>query len=77
MTNIKHISSPTEIPTGQNYVLVTYGDKSEQKREPLGLTITVPHGTSMAMSDLSFTAALHSAKEIAKGENISTVYACK
>ncbi len=77
MTNIKHISSPTEIPTGQNYVLVTYGDKSEQKREPLGLTITVPHGTSMAMSDLSFTAALHSAKEIAKRENISTVYACK
>jgi hypothetical protein len=77
MTNIQHISSRTEIPTGQNYVLVTYGEKSEQIRDSFGLTITVPHGTSMAMSDLSFTAALHSAKEIAKRENISTVYACK
>lgn len=77
MTNIIPISSRTEIPSGENYVLVTYGEKSEQIREPLGLTITVPHGTSMAMSDLSFTAALHSAKEIAKRENIPTVYACK
>jgi len=45
--------------------------------DSLGLTITVPHGASMAMSELSFIAALHSAKEIAKRENISTVYACK
>ena len=77
MANVQHISSRTEIPTDSNYVLVTYGEKSEQKRDSLSVTITVPHGTSMAMSDLSFTAALHSAKEIAKRENISTVYACK
>jgi len=77
MANIRHISSPTEIPTGENYVLVTYGEKSEQKRDSFGVIITVPHGTSMAMSDLSFTAALHSAKEIAKRENIPTVFACK
>ena len=77
MVKIQPISSPNEIPSGQKYVLVTYGEKSEQKREPLGVTITVPHGASMAMSDLSFTAALHSAKEIAKQERIATVYACK
>jgi hypothetical protein len=77
MVNVQHISSRSEFPTGQNYVLVTYGEKSEQKKEFLGVTITVPHGTSMAMSDLSFTAALHSAKEIAKRENIPIVYACK
>jgi hypothetical protein len=77
MANFKHISSRAEIPSGQRYVLVTFGETSEQKREPLGLTITVPHGTSMAMSDLSSTAALHSAKEFARRENISTVYACK
>ena len=77
MVKIQPISSPNEIPSGQKYVLVTYGEKSEQKREPLGVTITVPHGASMAMSDLSFTAALHSAKEIAKQERIPTVYACK
>jgi len=77
MPNIQHISSPNEIPAGQKYVLVTYGERSEQVRDPPGVTITVPHGASMAMSDLSFTAALHSAKEIAKQEKISTVYACK
>lgn len=77
MANVKHVSSLSEIPSGESYVLVAYGEKSEQKREPFGLAITVPHGTSMAMSDLSFTAALHSAKELAKRENISTVYACK
>jgi len=77
MASVQHISSRTEIPAGSNYVLVAYGEKSEQKRDSLGVTITVPHGTSMAMSDLSFTAALHSTKEIAKRENISAVYACK
>ncbi len=77
MPKIQPISSPNEVPTGQKYVLVTYGEKIEQKRDPLGVTITVPHGTSMAMSDLSFTAALHSAKEIAKQERIPIVYACK
>jgi hypothetical protein len=77
MASVQHISSPNEIPAGQKYVLVTFGERSEQKRDPLGVTITVPHGASMAMSDLSFTAALHSAKEIAKHEQISTVYACK
>ena len=77
MTSIKQISSRTEIPAGQPFVLVTYGEQAAQTRDALGLTIVVPHGASMAMSDLSFTAALHSAKEIAKREHISTVYACK
>ncbi len=77
MTNVKTIASPSEIPAGQAFVLVTYGDEAGEKRDQLGLTITVPHGLSMAMSDLSFTAALHAAKEIAKREKISTVYACK
>ena len=77
MPNVQHISSLDEIPRGEKYVLVTYGEKIEQKRDSLGVTITVPQGASMTMSDLSFTAALHSAKEIAKQERIPTVYACK
>ena len=28
MANIQHISSQTDIPSGENYVLVTYGAKS-------------------------------------------------
>jgi len=77
MTNVKSISSTAEIPDGQDFVLVTFGDEAGEKRDSHGVTITVPHGLSMAMSDLSFIAALHSAKEIAKREKISTVYACK
>ena len=77
MTEVKQISSRTEIPDGQPFVLVVFGAEAGQKREELGVTITVPHGTSMAMTELSFTAALHSAKEIAKHEKIPTVYACK
>lgn len=77
MTEIKQISSSGEIPAGQPYVLVAFGAEASQKRDALGVIITVPHGASMAMSDLSFTAALHSAKEIAKHEKIPTVYACK
>ena len=77
MTNVKQISSPTEIPVGQSFVLVKYGEQAGQTKDSLGLTITVPHGASMAMSELSFIAALHSAKEIAKREKIATVCACK
>ena len=50
MPSVQHIASRIEIPTGQKYVLVTYGEKSEQTTDSLGVTITVPHGTSMAMS---------------------------
>ena len=38
---VKYISSLSEIPADQNYVLVRFGDKYEQTRHPLGLTITV------------------------------------
>jgi len=77
MTPVKQITSRDEIPAEQAYVLVTFGEEAGETRDSNGLIITVPHGTSMAMSDLSFTAAIHSAKAIAKRENISTVYACK
>jgi hypothetical protein len=77
MANVKYISSRTEIPMGQSYLLVTYGEESGQERDSLGLTITVARNESATISDLSFLAAVHSAKEIAKREGISTVFACK
>jgi hypothetical protein len=77
MTAVKQISSRSEIPEGKAFVLVTYGEEASKKQDAGGLIITVPHGTSMAMSELSFTAALHSAKEIAKHGDIPVVYACK
>ena len=70
-------SSSTEIPTGQNYVLVMYGEEYGEARHALGLTITVARNQSKTISDLSFLTAVHSAKEIAKQEGISTVFACK
>ena len=55
---IKYISSPKEIPAGQKYVLVVYGEKYAQTRHPLGLTITV----ARTVGQLSFLTAVHTAK---------------
>jgi sporulation protein YlmC with PRC-barrel domain len=72
MSKVKYISSPNEIPAGQKYVLVTYGEESAQTRHPLGLTITVAN----TVSELSFLTAVHTAKEIAKHARISEVFIC-
>lgn len=77
MVAIKHITDKSEIPAGEHYVLVTYGEKFGEEDEARGHVITVPHGSSMAQSELSFTAAVHAAKEVAKHEKIPVVYACK
>jgi hypothetical protein len=49
MSKVKFISSPTEIPAGQTFILVKYGEESGQT----------------------------TAKEIAKRESISNVFALK
>jgi hypothetical protein len=74
---VKYIVSQTEIPAGQNYVLVMYGEKYEQTRRPLGLTITVARQKSKTVSELSFLTAVHTAKGIGKQESISAIFACK
>jgi hypothetical protein len=76
MPKVKYILSPTEIPDGQNYVLVTYGEKYEQTRHPLGLTITVGRQQSKTVNELSFLTAVHTAKGFGKQEGISTIFAC-
>ena len=77
MSKVKFIYSPTEIPTGQTFVLVKYGEESGQMRNSLGLTITVARNKSNTISDLSFLANIHTAKEIAKRERISNIFALK
>jgi hypothetical protein len=77
MSIVKYISSPTDISAGRNYVLVVYGEEYLQTRHSLGLTITVAHNESKTINDLSFLTAVHSAKEIAKREGISRVFACR
>jgi len=58
-------------------LLVTYGEKYEQTRHPLGLTITVARQKSKTVSELSFLTAVHTAKGIGKQEGISEIFACK
>lgn len=77
MIHVKHIASRAEIPAGQPYVLVTYGEKLSDKSDARGHVITVPHGASMAQSQLSFTAAIHAARKVAKHEEITVVCACE
>jgi hypothetical protein len=73
---VKYITSPSEIPANQN-VLVRYGDKYEQTRHPLGLTITVARQKSKTVSELSFLTAVRTAKGIGKQEGILAIFACK
>ena len=75
MSKVKFIASATEIPAGQTFVLVKYGEESGQTRDSLGLTITVARNQSKTVSDLSFLANVHTAKEIAKREKISNIFA--
>ena len=77
MAKVKYISSQTEIPVGQNYVLVMFGEEYAQTRHPLGLTITVARQQSKTVSELSFLTAVHTAKGIAKQEGISSIFAYK
>ena len=77
MSKVKFISSPTEIPAGHTFVLVRYGEQSGQTRNSLGLTLTVARNQSKTVSDLSFLANIHTAKEIAKREKISNIFALK
>ena len=69
---VKYISSPNEIPAGQKYILVVYGEEYAHTTHPLGLTITV----ASTVSQLSFLTAVHTAKEIAKQEGISEIFVC-
>jgi hypothetical protein len=69
--------SPSEIPLGRNYVLVTYGDQYKQTRHSLGITITVARQKLKTVSELSFLTAVHTARGIGRQEGISDVFACK
>jgi hypothetical protein len=77
MSAVRYISSPTEIPAGHDYVLVTYGEEYKQTKHPLGHTITVARNASKTISELSFLTAVHSAKGLARREGISKIFACK
>jgi hypothetical protein len=72
MSKVKYISSQDEIPAGQKCVLVMYGEQSARTNHPLGLTITV----ASTASELSFLAAVHTAKQIARHAEISDVFVC-
>jgi hypothetical protein len=65
------------MPANQRYVLVEFGEEYGQTRQPLGFTITVARQQSNTVSELSFLAAVHTAKGIAKQDGISEVFACK
>jgi hypothetical protein len=72
MLPVKYISSPSEIPAGQKYVLVIYGEEYARTAHPRGLTVTV----ARTVSHLSFLTAVHTAREIARHAGISQVFVC-
>ena len=72
---VKYIASLSEIPAGENYVLVEYGAEGGRTAHAHGFTITVARNRST--SDLAFLANVHSARELARHEHIPSVFACK
>jgi PRC-barrel domain len=72
MLPVRYISSPSDIPAGQKYVLVIYGEEYAQTEHPLGLTVTV----ARTVSHLSFLTAVHTAREIAEHAGIPQVFVC-
>ena len=72
MPKVKYIASPKEIPAEQKYVLVVYGEEHAQTKHLLGLTITV----ASTASQLSFLAAIHAAKGIARQAGIAEIFVC-
>jgi hypothetical protein len=76
MPRVKYIKSPSEIPAGVKYLLVTYGGEYAEKKHADGLTITVARQRSKTVSELSFLTAVHTAKGIAKQEGITDIFAC-
>jgi hypothetical protein len=72
MAKVKYISSTSEIPAGEKYVLVMYGKEYAQTTHPLGFNITV----GSTISELSFLTAVHTAKGIAKNAGICKVFVC-
>jgi hypothetical protein len=73
MPNVTYISSPTEIPAGQKYVLVMFGEEYGETAHPLGHTITVARQPSKTVSET----AVHTGKGLAKQQGIPTIFACK
>jgi hypothetical protein len=72
MVQVRYISALDQIPAGQKYVLVIYGEEYAQTEHPLGLTITV----ARTVGQLSFLTAVHTAREIATHAGISEVFVC-
>src|SRR5271165_3113371 len=64
MSKVKYISSSTEIPTGQNYVLVMYGEEYGEARHALGLTITVPQRTAVECQTRPYRSSIFSKVEL-------------
>ena len=62
MAKVKYITSANEIPAGQKFLLVMYGQEYAQTRHDFGLTITVARQQSKTVSELSFLTAVHTAK---------------
>ena len=76
MVKVKHITSANEVPAGQKFLLVMYGQEYAQTRHDFGLTITVARQQSKTVSELSFLTAVRTAKGIAKQERIPEIFVC-
>jgi hypothetical protein len=72
---VKYILSPSEIPTGHNYVLVRYGERYEKRDSRSALRLLDKN--QRPFSEFSFLTAVRTAEGIGKREGLSGIFACK
>jgi hypothetical protein len=70
-------SLPLEIPAGQTFILVKYGEESGQTRDSLGLTITVARNQSKIISELLLRSEYSHSQGDRKRESISNIFVWK
>jgi len=76
MANVRYVSSPAEIPSGGNYVLVTYDKENGLRRHDRGLTMTIDRSQEPNLREAHTATVIGEAQVMADQENIDTVFVC-
>lgn len=75
MADVIKISSPSEIPEGEQFVLLMYGPAKTDVRHSRGVTLTIAlQGEPDDLKRVEFATALEGAKRLADDEHIAAVY---
>jgi hypothetical protein len=74
MAKIHYVSSSADLPPGQHYILVEYGDENRLVRHSRGITMTVDRSMQTNLLEAHTETVIGDAQSLADQENIDTVF---